>query len=432
MITYKTKVTDIEIEYSQLEELHKKKFKTKPQYIVACPARFELIGHHLDYLQGETWCGAMNLYDTIGISLRDDHVISLMVQTAKDDSIELEVKSDELPFILKAEDTPVVFKYMLQAINSVQKFQPETIGGFNMSAYLDIPYGAGLGSSAALSIGIIQCLNAVNNLQLNNETIVELCKCTERALGVACGNLDIVAELSSRQNRVGLCNAVTGSLTNMVALSPNDYEFLIIDFLQPHENIKSGLVELIAEHKELEQLLDKKLDIPGSQESTSILNDRILSGYNLDFLSYREKSLLCRANNEARLVEAFKLQANAHMLTPKSLGKLMNASYENSQILGNITSLQAKFVKYANCLKGVLGIKAHGAGFGGSLLMLIDSKKFTCESLEMIDQALLGLQDYVGMHVYKVQLVNGAIHQAYIPAEELEPKSGCCGCKQTS
>lgn len=420
MIEYKKTITDIKHEYNLCRRFYAETFNgNEPKIFMSCPARLELLGHHLDYVGGPTWCSTIALYDTVGIDLRTDNIITLAVKTPDTEESKFDLNLNAMSLAVNDKAIPIVFRYILSAINEFSITTPFRFPtGFNLAIRMQIPYGAGLGSSAAVSLSVIYAIAKAFNIELLPNTAEVICFNAEQALNAKCGHLDIIAELSAKEHYIGIYSPLekfSWFLKNISYLDENKYKFLLIDFHQPHANIKQGLNNLVLEHKEiLEKFKKNLLWYPFSlDDSLCQIIDTTLFSNKLEFLTDREKQLVNRIHKEKQLVEALKLQISSKSLTPKSLGNLINQSFKNSLVLGNVSKLQQSFESYARRIKGVLGVKAHGAGFGGAMLMLVNPKKFNINDLEILDSAMLGLNvpEYSKLTVYEVNLANGIIHQ---------------------
>ena len=290
----------------------------------------------------------------------------------------------------------------------------------NVAMKLDIPYGAGLGSSAALCLGVLKCLKTVYGdcdvfKQMTPGQMIDVCKWSEETLGVSCGKLDMTAELSAKMNSIGVFDpnkVYDWVLRDTITLTGN-YRFILLNFVnQKHDNRSTGLNGLVKEHDDLAEKLFK-LDPLGVVEVKTplcLVPEPILANPP-EGVTMREKQLIRRCVSERKLVDDVTNMANAFTLSPEKLGRLLDKCYDNSVILGNVTQLHQAAHFIASHLKGVYGSKIHGAGFGGVMLLLVDPNIFGPDSLQIIHD-FLNFNDYlsygnIDIDMYDISLVEG-------------------------
>ena len=203
--------------------------------------------------------------------------------------------------------------------------------GFYMEVDSDIPIGAGLSTSAALSIGFIKAINQAYDLNLSNNEIAELAYLGENHdLNIPCGRLDQYTEA-----------------------------FGGIVFIQTDENPS-------VEYLDVNKLPVVVGDSMEERKASSVLN-RIKNQINeKDAITLKAFSIIENCVNEGK--DAL-LKGDF-----KKLGKLMNIQQEQEGILKADTK---KIVELCNTSKlaGALGAKQMGAGGGGCMVAIAPGKQ---------------------------------------------------------
>lgn len=203
--------------------------------------------------------------------------------------------------------------------------------GFCMEVDSDIPIGAGLSTSAALSIGFIKVINQAYNLRFNNKEIAELAYLGENYdLNIQCGRLDQYTE-------------VYGGIV----------------FIQTDENPS-------VEYLDVEELPVVVGDSMEERKAFSILN-RVKK-------QIKEKDVITL--NAFEVIENCVYKARDALLKGdfKQLGKLMNIQQEQERIIKTDTQ---KIVELCNASinAGALGAKQMGAGGGGCIVAIAPGKQ---------------------------------------------------------
>ena len=149
------------------------------QFQVRIPGRICLFGDHCDLIEKPCIAMAVSAQMTFDFITRDDRrVIIVSADTQRTETFRL----GEKPNL----STPL--KYITAAY---LRLASRIESGFEMHVSSEIPIGVGLGSSSALLVGAIQCLNQAFNLGLQKADIPETAYVIERHdLMIECGRMD--------------------------------------------------------------------------------------------------------------------------------------------------------------------------------------------------------------------------------------------------
>ncbi|MBT04744.1 MAG: hypothetical protein CMA92_03110 [Euryarchaeota archaeon] len=181
----------------------------------------------------------------------------------------------------------------------------------------DIPIGKGMSSSAALCLAIVLAVN---------DSIDELSACKEaqriehEILKTPCGLLDQMAMIYGKLNHASLIDFSQLSVKSIPM--PKDWKFKLVD---------SGINRKLSE---------TEYDQSNQENFVQQENERV------------KKALTA---------------------SPKELGKLLNRTHEYLTMIGVSTPEVDTLVEQLQNTGGVLGARMMGGGFGGMILVLVDS-----------------------------------------------------------
>ena len=203
--------------------------------------------------------------------------------------------------------------------------------GFYIDVDSDIPIGAGLSSSAAISIGFIKALNLTLGLKFSPLQIAELAYLGENHdLGIQCGRLD--------QYTIAFGGIV---------------------FIHTDENPR-------VEHLNIKELPIVVGDSKEERKALTILN-RIKKQ-----IQEKDRDTL----NAFNIIENCVYQARKALLKKDftKLGELMDLQQEQERVLRADTPKILKLCKAAKAA-GALGVKQMGAGGGGCIIAIAPGKQ---------------------------------------------------------
>ncbi|MFX1310152.1 MAG: hypothetical protein ACFE8C_10680 [Promethearchaeota archaeon] len=281
---------------------------------VKVPGRICLMGDKVDLLGKPVIGMAINLMMIINYKERTDKLIEFFSYNTKE-RIKFKI-GESPPLNIDLAYWSVLYERLKNHIKN----------GFNIDVNSDIPIGAGLSTSAALSIGFIKALNQALNLNLSNANIAELAYLGENHdLNIQCGRLDQYTEA-----------------------------FGGVVFIHTDENPR-------VEHLEIEEL---PVVVGNSMEErkASVILNRVKK-------NIQEKDPITL--KAFKVIESCVYQAKDAILQKdfKKLGELMDTQQEQEAILKTDTPKILKLCKAAKDA-GALGAKQMGAGGGGCMVAI--------------------------------------------------------------
>lgn len=324
------------------------------------PGRVNLIGEHIDYNGGMVLPVAIS-YGTYLLCALNNEKVFRFRSVNFDGVTEVPIEG---PFLLKDYESNWC-KYPLGVIDQFKKLGTNILG-IDFLYYGDLPYSAGLSSSASIEMVTAVALDSLFNA---NQSMIELVKIAKKAenefVGVSCGIMDMFASGMGRKNHAMLLNCDTLDL-KQVPFNTGDYSVIIMN-----TNKKRGL----ADSKYNERVL----------ECSTALNtiNTVFNYSNLCEIQPNdaEKALLLIENDIIRrraqhvISENIRVHQAVEALEAGNLlefGKLMTASHQSLKNDYEVTGLELDtIVEIALQQPGVLGARMTGAGFGGCAISLV-------------------------------------------------------------
>jgi len=291
----------------------------KPKVSVKVPGRICLMGDKVDLLGKPVIGMAINLMMTINYKEREDGKVEFYSHDTKE---RVRFTLDEVP----SKNIDLAYWSVLY-----ERLKHYIKKGFYIEVSSEIPIGAGLSTSAALSIGFIKVLNQALDLNLSNGDIAELAYLGENHdLDIQCGRLDQYTE------------AYGG-----------------IVFIHTDENPSVEYLDV----KNLPVVVGDSME---ERKASSILNRVKKQLKEKDPITLKAFKVIERGVYEAK--DAL-LKGDF-----KKLGKLMDIQQEQEAIIKADTE---KIIKLCNAAKdaGALGAKQMGAGGGGCMVAIAPGKQ---------------------------------------------------------
>ncbi len=180
--------------------------------LVRVPARVNLMGVHVDHRGG--FCNYVTFArETLLLAApREDRRICAFnvdpqyasVEFTIDEELPNEQLGDWMRFISALQlEKGHWGNYLKAAVLKLQDSYPEqSLRGFDLCVYGDVPPGAGLSSSSTLVVGTMMAANHLNGLELSSADLVPLCAEGEWLVGTRGGAGDHGAMLLGRRGRV--------------------------------------------------------------------------------------------------------------------------------------------------------------------------------------------------------------------------------------
>lgn len=325
------------------------------------PGRVNLIGEHIDYNGGMVLPVAIDLGTYAIVSKRADRTVrvsslnfsSLGVLSFSLDDISYRPDYDWANYPMG------VFHTMIQAGHSIPY-------GFDILYMGDLPNGAGLSSSASIEVLTATIVNETYGLGISVEEIALLCQKSENVFnGVNCGIMDQFSIAVGKSEHALLLNCDTLAYEHVPA-DLGDYRIVIIN-----TNKKRGLVD--SEYNKRREECEEALGTLGKVVKIEALCDLTPK----DFLAVSEQlkgdSVYKRAYHavveNARTIKGKEALVSGDLI---SFGEWMYRSHDSLKNYYEVSCPELDaIVEISGKIRGVLGARMTGAGFGGCAIALV-------------------------------------------------------------
>lgn len=354
-------------------------FNDSPKFVVSAPGRVNLIGEHTDYNDGYVFPAAIDRYIHIAVRDRTDRRVVLHALDINE-CFELNLEA----FRPIPRNAPA-WSYYLIGVAALLQESGNEIAGMDAVITGNVPIGAGLSSSAALSVA--SALAFVNSTKLaafqgaalsetSKKYLAALCQRVEHEfVGVNCGIMDQTISLLGQVDH-GLFLDCRSLEYEHVPLNLDAHCIAICNTKVKRELAASEYNKRRAECERGVDILRQW--IPG----ITSLRDISLT----DFGKYEGKlptltQKRCRyvIEENTRVLDAVSMfKARNQQAIEKAdnsliaFGKLMNASHKGLRDDYEVSCNELNLLTDIACsIDGVIGSRMTGAGFGGCTVSIV-------------------------------------------------------------
>lgn len=344
----------------EVVESFEKKWLVHPSVLSKAPGRVNIIGEHIDYT------GSLVLPVAI-----DRSIVFTARKTDKSTIRGYSLNYQQEASCLVGEYNPKHpnpwFRYVIGVLSELQKAGYH-VSGFDFCVGGDIPIGAGLSSSAALEMAVLTGIEGLFEFRINDTEAALICQRAENDfIGVKCGIMDMLISRLGIKNHAILIDCSDLS-SRAVKIDLPGYSWLVID-----SGKKRGLID--SEYNKRRHECEEALNTARSQfPKRRIDNLRDVSVDDLPALKkvlsdtiYRRLKHVVTENT--RVLEMVKALESRDMET---IGKLLHASHESLRDDYEVSCKELdSLVQIISGIKGICGARLTGAGFGGSIIVLV-------------------------------------------------------------
>ncbi|OPX22791.1 MAG: galactokinase [Planctomycetales bacterium 4484_113] len=321
------------------------------------PGRVNLIGEHIDYAGGHVLPVAIDR--GVGVAVRRSHGDTFHLLAP-------DIAEDMLVFLPEAAKPPgaAAFLWVLA----------EHLDAAPMDVFVhgDLPIGMGLASSAAYCVALAMAMEALNesSSSLTKLELAHLCMEVEReATGVGCGLMDPYAAILGRQGYALLLDC-SEETHREVPLDLGDAWLLVVDSAKPRLLAESGYNERRREVAELVEAVRRRVGAFARLWELPVEKLEAVRGDLTPVLQRRLRHLLSEEPRVMSFVEA--LEAT----DLKRMGELLVESHLSLRDDYEVSCAELDFlVDELRKLRGVVGARLLGGGFGGSVLALVSQSE---------------------------------------------------------
>jgi len=322
-------------------------FGRRPHSSGFTPGRVNLIGEHTDYNGGMVLPTALKLGVSLALAPRKDDKIRIW--SDKFDDIAERTLSES------AEDH--WSDYILGAIIFANE-KGYLNGGADIAVETTLPFGAGISSSAAVTVGVLKLGRDIAQAETSDKDIAVLARRIENEfIGMPCGIMDQMAVAIASPGQALALN--TETLNYELIDLPKDYHMAVIH---------SGQFRQLNEgrYKERKEECDAVKAALGHDNICQISDSKFAALSSLpDILQRRARHCM---TDHRRTVEAVTCLRENDMLW---FGRLMNESHASMRDDFEITVPQVDALVEDAVKLGALGARQTGGGFGGCIVACV-------------------------------------------------------------
>ncbi len=337
-------------------ERSRRAFDADPAVVASAPGRVNLVGGHTDYEEGVVLPVAVDRRVAVAASPRDDGVVRAR-STAFDAGASFPAADPE-------RGDPAWADYV-KGVAWALGDAGHAVGGADLAIAGDVPLGAGLASSAALEVAVARSLAAVWGVDASDRDLAAVAHRAETAfVGVDCGVMDQLAAALGRDDAALLLDCRTRDVRPV----PLDGAAIVaVDTNVRHSLVDSAYNDRRAACERGVDLLADRL--PNVTALRDVSPD--------DLAAHRDalpETVARRCEHVVR--ENRRVRRAADALDRGDLAATGEAMFDSHRSLRDNYEVSCDeldaVVEIARGVDGVHGARMTGAGFGGSVVALVD------------------------------------------------------------
>ena len=338
----------------------KDQFGKEPEVAVRAPGRINLIGEHVDYLDGLVMPVAINKQIEMTAALNDTEEVRVFSELTQSPLVAIPLED-----LFCNRESASWTNYISGVIAMIQQKGVE-VKGFDAYISSTLPLGAGLSSSAALTTATSLCIEALTQRKLEPIERALLCQNVEHEFaGVPCGIMDQLAVGLSAEYKGLLIDCQNLRVENVSI--PEELDIVVCD---------SGVQHALADG-------EYKRRREQCEEAIKILETGSLRNTNTELLESKKEVLGDTLYRRARHVisEIERVREFASALQYGNMGKLGRLMWDSHFSLRDDYEVSCKEVdQLVNIAydfgptRGLVGSRMTGGGFGGSTVSLVKSE----------------------------------------------------------
>lgn len=326
--------------------------------LFSAPGRVNLIGEHTDYNDGFVLPMAINCETAVAAAARDDRRVrafSLELDTAAEYDLDRPGRKQRNSWLDYVEG-------VAQALES----RGVRLRGADLMIDSNVPVGAGLSSSAALEVSVGLALTIVSEAEVNKATLALAGQQAEHEyVGIKCGIMDQFTAALARAGHALLIDCRTLD-TQYIPLTGSRACIAICDTRVKHELAASEYNTRRTQCEHGVAILRESLPEIRALRDVSAADFRSLEGHLPDPVRRRCRHVI---TENARTLAA------AEALTVGDLdemGRLMFLAHASIRDDFGVSCAELDLlVEIAQSIKGVIGARMTGGGFGGCTVNLV-------------------------------------------------------------
>jgi galactokinase len=333
------------------------RFATGPEGVWAAPGRVNVIGEHTDYNDGFVLPVALPHTTRAAVGRRTDGAVVLASLQGDGEVVEVDVRE------LAPRHPDGWAGYPAGVVDGLRD---RLAGGVAVLVDSDVPLGAGLSSSAALTCAVALALADLVAPELGREDMVELARRSENDfVGAPTGILDQSASLlCTAGNALFLDTRDRHAEQVPLDLAATGLQLLVVDTGTPHTHADGGYGD---RRRECEQAAER-LGVPALRDIPDVAALAALDGEPV--LQRRARHIV---TENARVLEVVEILRGTG--DPRAIGPVLTAGHASLRDDFEISTAELDACVDAAVAAGAHGARMVGGGFGGSAVVLVDADR---------------------------------------------------------
>lgn len=330
------------------------RFGGDPEGVWAAPGRVNVIGEHTDYNDGYVLPVALPHTTRAAVGRRTDGHLAFASLQGDGDVVELAV--DEL-----APGHPSGWAGYPAGV--VDGLRERLSGGLSILVDTDVPVGAGLSSSAALTCSVALALRDLVAPELTRDDLVELARLSENDfVGAPTGILDQSASLLCTDGAALFLDTREGCTEQVpLDLAATGLELLVVDTRTSHTHADGGYGD---RRRECEAAA-ARLGVAALRDVADVAGLAPLEDD--DVLLRRARHIV---TENARVLEVVRILREGP--DPRAIGPILIEGHVSLRDDFQISTVELDACVDAAVAAGAHGARMVGGGFGGSAVVLVD------------------------------------------------------------
>lgn len=341
---------------------HRQYFPQSSNYtLFASPGRINIIGEHIDYNGGTVLPAAIDKHIYICISRNTDGIIRFVSSSHKDIG---EIAINNIHTAHTQEHAQ--HKWWIYPFGACALSEIEFDSGLDFSFYSTLPVGAGMSSSASITVGTLYALYSLYNKKIKNtELALKAQKVEWDFAGVKCGIMDQMAIVNGKKDNALMLN--TQNLEcSIIPVDTAAVRFVLVNSGVKHSLRESGYND---RRRECERalLMLKKAGFSIHHLCDCSVDDLATIQ---DILPHTEYKRAYHVITENHRVHQFSEEIQRYNLA--KAGELLYKSHESLSVHYEVSiPLIDEMVEWASTIDGVYGSRLMGGGFGGCTISMV-------------------------------------------------------------
>jgi galactokinase len=329
-----------------------------------------VIGEHTDYNDGFVLPVALPHTTRAAVARRSDGRVAFASLQGEGEGEVVELGVDEL-----APGTPDGWAGYPAGV--VDGLKDRLAGGVSVLLDSDVPVGAGLSSSAALTCSVALALRDLVAPELSREDLVELARRSENEfVGAPTGILDQSASLlCTTGNALFLDTRDRRTEQVPLDLPAAGLEMLVVDTGTPHTHADGGYGD---RRRECEQAA-RRLEVPALRDVADVAGLAPLADDGV--LLRRARHIVTENDRVLQVVELLRRGGD-----PREIGPVLTAGHTSLRDDFEISTAELDACVDAAVAAGAHGARMVGGGFGGSAIVLVDADRLDAVTAAVVDR----------------------------------------------